>query len=104
VWPDFSLLNHSCAPNTSYMALGQEPHMVVTAAQHIPQGQEVSPQVWYIHTGESSSRRVTLLHRGGMVAFNIKLGCRSHVVGTGVCRRTSQCLAICHDCHWMWCR
>jgi hypothetical protein len=42
VWPDFSLLNHSCAPTASYMALGEAPHMVVRAAKQILSGEEVS--------------------------------------------------------------
>eukprot|EP00877_Chromochloris_zofingiensis_P014428 jgi/Chrzof1/9239/Cz03g40310.t1 len=36
VWPQFALLNHSCAPNTINYVLGDK--MVVRAVQNIPQG------------------------------------------------------------------
>ncbi|KAG2441895.1 hypothetical protein HXX76_003502 [Chlamydomonas incerta] len=40
VWPEFALLNHSCAPNTVAFNVGQ--HLLVQAAADIDQGQEAT--------------------------------------------------------------
>ncbi|KAG1659574.1 hypothetical protein FOA52_011930 [Chlamydomonas sp. UWO 241] len=40
LWPEFSMLNHSCAPNATNFTV--DDRMVVRAALHIPQGSEVN--------------------------------------------------------------
>jgi len=74
VWPEFSLLNHSCIANTLPILVGDR--LIVRAARGIPKGIEVTTNYLGIDAFETVSSRQQHLE----ATFGFKCGCARCVV------------------------
>ncbi|KAI8465649.1 MAG: hypothetical protein J3K34DRAFT_82288 [Monoraphidium minutum] len=69
IWPEFSLLNHSCIPNTSATLIGDR--LVVRAASTIPKGGQITTSYLDAKGGVPLAER----RRALQVAYGFRCGC-----------------------------
>jgi hypothetical protein len=80
IWPEFSLLNHSCIPNTTATLIGDR--LVVRAASLLPKGAQLTTNYLDTKCGVPLSER----RRALQVSYAFRCGCARCKVRAGAGR------------------